>query len=77
MGKLAKVVCQACHTDVLVGPMYQVGIFKRLASVRVDHGVDMVCEAVLSRDEVPSGLCITGSGARRKTGWIGHGAGVC
>ena len=31
---------------------------------------------MLSSDEVPSGLRITGAGARRKTGWLGHGAGV-
>ena len=48
----------------------------RLASVRVDHGVGMVFASVLSSDEVPSGLRITGSGARRKTGWLCHGAGV-
>ena len=36
----------------------------------------MVCAAVLSSDEVPSGSRITGAGARRKTGWLGHGAGV-
>ena len=39
-------------------------------------GVGVVFVAVRSSDEVPSGLCITGSGARRKTGWLGHGAGV-
>ena len=53
------------------------GIFERLASVRVDHSVGVVCAAVLSIDEVPSGLRITGAGARRKTGWLVHGAGVC
>ena len=53
------------------------GIFKRLASVRVNHGVGVVCEAVLSSNEVPSGTRITGAGARRKTGWLGHGTGVC
>ena len=37
----------------------------------------MVCAAVLSSDEVTSGSRITGAGARRKTGWLGHGAGVC
>ena len=26
---------------------------------------------------MPSGSLITGAGARRKTGWLGHGAGVC
>ena len=52
-------------------------IFKRLASVRVDHGVGVVCAAVLSSDEVPSGLRITGAGAGRKTGWLVHSAGVC
>ena len=36
----------------------------------------MVCAAVLSSDEVPSGSRITGAGARRKTGWMGHGSGV-
>ena len=56
--------------------MHKLGILKRLASVRVDHGVGMVCVVVLSRDEVPSGLRITGAGARRKAGWLGHGAGV-
>ena len=50
-------------------------IFEGLASVRVDHGVGVVCVAVLSSNEVPSGSCITGSGNRRKTGWLGHGAG--
>ena len=53
------------------------GILKRLASVCVDHGVGVVCTAVLSSDEVPSGLRITGAGAGRKTGWLGHGASVC
>ena len=52
-------------------------IFKGLASVRVDHGVGMVCAAVLSGDEVLSGLRISVAGARRKTGWLGHVAGVC
>ena len=47
-----------------------------LASVFIDHSVGVVCSEVLSSDEVPSGLCITGAGARRKTGWLGHGAGV-
>ena len=36
----------------------------------------MVCAAVLSGDEVPSGLRITGAGAGRKTVWLGHVAGV-
>ena len=35
----------------------------------------MVCAAVLSSDEVPSGLRITGTGAGRKSGRLGHGAG--
>ena len=52
------------------------GIFKILASVCVDHGVGMVCTVVLSSDEVPSGKRITGAGSRRKTGCLGHGAGV-
>ena len=43
LGEPAKVVCQACIPDVLVGAMLQVGIFKRLASVCVDHGVGVVC----------------------------------
>ena len=34
-------------------------IFKRLASVHVDHSVGVVCAAVLSSDEVPSGSRIT------------------
>ena len=51
-------------------------IFKGLASVRVDHGVGMVCAAVLSRNEGLSGSRIRGAGARRKTGCLGHGAGV-
>ena len=37
----------------------------------------MVFAAVLVNDKVPSGSLITGPGARRKTGWMGHGAGVC
>ena len=53
------------------------GIFKRLASLRFDHGVGVVCAAVLSSNEVPSGSRITGASARRKMGWLGHGAGVC
>ena len=36
----------------------------------------MVCAAVLSRNKVPSGSRITGTSAVRKTGWLGHGAGV-
>ena len=52
-------------------------IFKGLASVRVDHGVGVVYAAVLISDEVMSGSRISGAGARRKTGWLGHGAGVC
>ena len=36
----------------------------------------MVCAAVLSSDEVPISLRITGASAGRKTGWMGHGAGV-
>ena len=51
-------------------------IFKVMTTVSVDHGVGVVCAAVLSSDEVPSGSRITGAGARRKTGWLGHGAGV-
>ena len=51
-------------------------IFKGLAIVRVDHGVGMVCAAMLSSDEVLSGSYIPGADARRKTGWLGHGAGV-
>ena len=53
------------------------GIFKRLASVCGNHSVGVVCAAVLSSNEVPSGSRITGAGARRKMGWLGHGAGVC
>ena len=52
-------------------------IFKGLASVRVNHGVGMFCAAVLSSDEVLSGSRISGDGARRETGWLVHGAGVC
>ena len=51
-------------------------IFKGLASIRVDHGVGVVCAAVLSSNVVLSGLDISGAGSRRKTGWLGHGAGV-
>ena len=36
----------------------------------------MVCAAVLSSNEVLSGLGILGAGSRRKMGWLGHGAGV-
>ena len=36
----------------------------------------MVYAVVLSSVEVPSGLRTTGTGARIKTGWLGHGAGV-
>ena len=36
----------------------------------------MVCAVVLGSDKVPSGLRITVTGAGRKTGWLGHGAGV-
>ena len=36
----------------------------------------MVCATVLGSDKVPSGSRITGTGAGRKTGWLGHGAGV-
>ena len=46
-------------------------IFKRLASVCVDNGVGVVCAAVLSSDEVMSGLRIPGAGARRKNGVAG------
>ena len=52
-------------------------IFKGLASVRVDHGVGVVCAAVLSSNEVLSGSGISEAGSRRKTGWLGHGADVC
>ena len=77
MGESAKVVCEAGLPDVLVGATHQMIIFKGLASVCVDHGVGVVCAAVLSSDEVLSGSRISGAGARRKTGWLGHGAGVC
>ena len=36
----------------------------------------MVCVAVLNINKVLSGSRITGTGARIKTGWLGHGAGV-
>ena len=52
-------------------------IFKGLASVCFDHSVGVVCAAVLSSNEVLSGSGILGAGSRRKTGWMGHGAGVC
>ena len=52
-------------------------IFKVLASFCVDHSVGVVCAAVLSRYEVLSGSRIPGASARRKMGWLGHGAGVC
>ena len=51
-------------------------IFKGLASIRVNHGVVVVSTAVLSRNEVLIGLRISGASARRKIGWLGHGAGV-
>ena len=51
-------------------------IFKVLASICVDHGDGMVCAALFSSNEVLSGLGISGSGSRRKTGWLGHGTGV-
>ena len=76
MGESAKVVCWACLPDVLVGATHQMRIFKGLSSVRVDHSVDVVCAAVLSSDEVPSGSRITGTSAGRNTGWMGHGTGV-
>ena len=76
LGEPAKVVLQACFPDVLFGSTFQVGILYRLAIVCVDHGVGVVCAAVLSSNKVPSGLRITGTGAGRKTGWLGHGAGV-
>ena len=52
-------------------------IFKGLASVCVNHGVGVGCAAVLGSDEVLSGSRIPEAGARKKTGWLGHGAGVC
>ena len=57
--------------------MHQIRTFKGLVSVSVDHDVGVGCAAVLSSDEVLSGLRIPGAGARIKTGWLGHGAGVC
>ena len=76
LGESANVVCQASLPDVLARATHQMGIFKRLASVSVDHGVGVVFAAVLSSDEVLSGSRITGVGAKRKTGWLGHGDGV-
>ena len=64
LGESAKVVCQACLLDVPVGATHRVGIFQRLTSVRVNHDVGVVCAAVLSSDEMPSGSRITGAGAR-------------
>ena len=52
-------------------------IFKELASIRVDHDVGVVCEAMLSSNEVLSGWGISGAGSRRKTGWLGLCTGVC
>ena len=46
-------------------------IFKLLASVCVDHGLGVVCAAVLSSDEVLSGSRISGAGARIKNGVAG------
>ena len=46
LGEPAKVIRRACLPDVLVGATRQVGIFKRLASVRFDHSVGVVCAAV-------------------------------
>ena len=43
-------------------------IFKVLASIRVDHSVGVVCAAVLSSNEVLSGLGISGAGSRIKQG---------
>ena len=51
-------------------------IFKGLAIVRVDHGVGVACAAVLSSNEVLSGSRIPGDGSMRKSGSLGHGAGV-
>ena len=51
-------------------------IFKGLASICVDHGVGVVCAEVLSSNDVLSCLGILGAGSRRKTGRLGHGAGV-
>ena len=70
LSKLANVIRQACFPDVLVGATHQMRIFKGLASVRVDHGVGVVCAAMLSSDEVPSGSRIMGAGGRRKTVWL-------
>ena len=77
MGESAKVVCWDCLPDFLVGATHQMRIFKGLASICVDHGVGVVCAAVLSSNEVLSGLGISGAVSRTKTGWLGHGAGVC
>ena len=52
-------------------------IFKGLASIHGNHGVGVVCAAVLISNEVLSGLGISGAGSSRKTGWLGHGASVC
>ena len=52
-------------------------LFKGLSSIRVDHGAGVVYAAVLSSKEVLSGSGISGAGFRRKTGWLGHVAGVC
>ena len=43
-------------------------IFKGLTSILVDHGVVVVSTAVLSRNEVLSGLGKSGAGSRRKWG---------
>ena len=47
-----------------------------MASVRVDHGVGVVCVAMLGKDKVLSGSRITRTDFREKTGWLGHGTGV-
>ena len=52
-------------------------IFKGFSSVCVDHSVGMLCAEVFSSNEVLSCLGILGAGSRRKTGGLGHGAGVC
>ena len=72
-----KIVDHKGETDVFVRATHKMIIFKGLSSIRVDHGVGMVCAAVLSSNEVLSGLGISGAGSRRKTGWLGYGAGVC
>ena len=51
-------------------------IFKGLASIRADQGVGVVCAAVLSSNEMLSGLGISRASSRRKTGWLVHGDGV-